>query len=172
MSADTSIKTASATIRFNDTDYVYRWGENGQHEFTPSEQTDLNQWQDMLTINVFAHITDENALAAAANNILIHYQEHGTLINTNSIPRTETTPAEHLVVAVLGTAAFLEMAMARIRLDGDIGTAIVLSHRIYGSNTGNEMSAWLQQNGPTLEQTLMNWQEIPKAAVLNSLTSN
>ncbi len=117
-------------------------------------------------------VTDGDTLAAVANNILEHYKEHGMIINTASVPRTDTSPAEHLVVAVLGTEAFLEMAMARIRLDGDIGTAIVVSHRVYGENVGDDMSAWLQQHGPALEQELMNWQNIPNAAVLAGLSSN
>lgn len=172
MSIQDNTQTTSTDFQFNNTDYQYRWGENGQHEFTPADQPDLEQWQDMITINVLPQVTDGETLAVVANNILQHYQENGMLINTASVPRTDTSPAEHLVVAVLGTEAFLEMAMARIRLDGDIGTAIVVSHRIYGENVGDDMSAWLQQHGPALEQELMSWQDIPKASVLISLTSN
>ncbi|WP_417763891.1 hypothetical protein [Shewanella sp.] len=172
MSIQDNQQTTSTDLHFNNTDYQFRWEENGQYEFTPVNQPDLEQWQDMITINVLPQVTDGETLAVVANNILQHYQENGMLINTASVPRTETSPAEYLVVAVLGTEAFLEMAMARIRLDGDIGTAIVVSHRIYGQNVGDDMSAWLQQHGPALEQELMSWQDIPRAAVLSSLTNN
>jgi hypothetical protein len=37
---------------FGGTDYVHRWSKNGQNEFTPPNDKDLDRWRDMVTINV------------------------------------------------------------------------------------------------------------------------
>jgi hypothetical protein len=44
-------KTAK-TLSFRGVDYLHRWSKDGQNEFTPKGQEDLNKWQDMITINV------------------------------------------------------------------------------------------------------------------------
>jgi hypothetical protein len=45
-----------------------------------------------------------------------------------------------------------------------LGSAVIYSHRIYGSRIGNDMSAWLGQNGPDIERTRMNWDAMPELA--------
>jgi hypothetical protein len=42
-----------------------------------------------------------------------------------------------------------------------VGCSIVYSHRIYGEKVGDQMSAWLKDNGPKTEKTLMEWNNIP-----------
>lgn len=39
---------------------------------------------------------------------------------------------------------------------------MIYSHRVYGKNAGNEMSAWLVRNGPGTEKNLMKWEAMPK----------
>jgi hypothetical protein len=46
-------------------------------------------------------------------------------------------------------------------MHGGVGNAVVYSHRIYGTKVGNEMSAWLEKNGPAIEKELMKWDAIP-----------
>jgi hypothetical protein len=49
-------------------------------------------------------------------------------------------------------------------VDG-IGTSAIYSHRKYGKNIGDQMSAWLKANGPSTEKALMSWDGImPKDA--------
>jgi hypothetical protein len=43
----------------------------------------------------------------------------------------------------------------------------VYSHRIYGEKIGDQMSAWLKNNGAEKEKALMEWNEIPSPASLN-----
>jgi len=75
---------------------------------------------------------------------------------------TKEKPAEHLVVVIFGRPDFIEVAFARFRMHDGVGTAVIYSHRIYGKKLGNEMSAWLAKNGPTMEKTLMKWDTMPK----------
>ena len=39
---------------------------------------------------------------------------------------------------------------------------MIYSHRIYGEKVGDEMSEWLEKNGPTTEKNLMKWDAMPK----------
>jgi hypothetical protein len=45
-----------------------------------------------------------------------------------------------------------------------MGAAVIYSHRIYGAKIGNDMSAWLEKNGPAMEKMLMKWDALPPAA--------
>jgi hypothetical protein len=47
-------------------------------------------------------------------------------------------------------------------MHGGVGSAVVYSHRIYGKKAGDEMSKWLQDNGPATERNLMKWDAMPK----------
>jgi len=62
---------------------------NHQHEFTPEGQEDLENWSDMITINVYPDAHDGEALATKANAVLENYKSHkGKVLRTSSIPRT------------------------------------------------------------------------------------
>ena len=160
--------TATA-ITFRGTDYVHRWSQQGQNEFTPAGESDLAHWRDMVTINVHESVGNGEELATLANSVLGNYQNHGKILRTDSKPRTAQQNAEHLIVAVLGDRAFLEAAFARFLLADGKGIVVVYSHRIYGENAGPSMSGWLQANGPTTESALMAWGGLPSVAALGTL---
>lgn len=156
-------------LTLRDTTFVHRWSRQGQHEFTPPEQPDLNRWRDMLTLNLHASVQSGEQLAGVANQVLGNYQRHGKILQTRSVPRTADRPAEHLIVAVLGNPQLLEAVFARCRLHDGAGLVAVVSHRVYGSSVGPLMSTWLRQHGPALEQALMAWEALPAKASLQRL---
>jgi hypothetical protein len=43
-------------------------------------------------------------------------------------------------------------AFARFKLVDGVATSIVYSHRIYGEKVGDQMSNWLNDNGPKMEK--------------------
>jgi hypothetical protein len=64
--------------------------------------------------------------------------------------------------------AFLEAAFARVVLHDGEGLIAGYSKRVFGTNAGNEMSAWLEQNGPAVERELMAWPALPAMAPLKA----
>ena len=143
--------------------YFHRFTQDDQYEYTPAGQEDLKAWKDMVTIHRYRQAKDGDALAAAANVVLTNYQAaKGMVVKTDSVPRTKDKPAEHLVVVVLGRPEFIEVAFARFRMHDGAGSAVIDSHRIYGSKIGNDMSAWLEKNGAETERSLMKWDAMPK----------
>jgi hypothetical protein len=70
---------------------------------------------------------------------------------------------------VFGRPNFIEVAFARFKLVDGAGCSIVYSHRIYGEKIGDKMSAWLNDNAPKIERTLMEWNNIPSPASLREL---
>ena len=152
---------------FRDAEYFHRWSQGTQHEFTPAKQEDLKAWADMVTVNVYPDARDGDALAARANATLESYkQAKAMVLNTRSVPRTATEPAEHLIAVVFPRPAFIEVAFARFKLVDGVGCSVVYSHRIYGEKTGDAMSAWLRENGPAAEKALMEWNSIGPAVAL------
>jgi hypothetical protein len=159
----------ATTLPFSGTDYVHRWSKGGQHEFTPKGQEDLSKWDTMLTLNVHEPVQTGDQLADLANRLVGSYQGAGKILRTESKPRTATTEAEHFVAAILISRDFLEAAFARVVLHDREGLIIVYSKRVYGTKAGNEMSAWLERNGPEVERSLMAWTAIPPMARLKAL---
>ena len=164
-----STQADAATLTFGGTVYVHRWSKNGQNEFTPPNDKDLDRWRDMVTINVNEAVRNGDQLAALANSILANYQKHGKIVRTDSKPRTPRRPAAHLIVAILGHASLLEAVFARIVLIDGVGMAAVYSHRVYGKEAAGPISEWMQTNGPTIEKNLMTWDKIPAPAALKRL---
>ena len=161
---------AKPAFIFGGVGYLHRWSMNAQHEFTPEGQEDLEKWSDMITVNVYSNAHDGDALAAKANAVLENYKSHkGMVLRTNSLPRTPDRPAEHLIAVVFGRSNFIEVAFARFKLVDGVGCSIVYSHRIYGEKVGDQMSAWLNNNGPKEEKMLMEWNDIPSPASLREL---
>jgi hypothetical protein len=160
---------AQPTLTFDGVTYIHRWSRAGQHEFTPAGQEDLQAWTDMITMNVHAAVNDGDALAAMANGILENYERAGRIVRTDSRARTADSPAEHFIAAVMGGPTFLEAALARVVLVDGTGVAIVRSHRIYGEAVGDQMSAWLAENGQRTETALMSWRGA--GAALRALTT-
>jgi hypothetical protein len=156
---------AKSAFVFDGVGYLHRWSMNHQHEFTPEGQEDLEKWSDMITINVYPDAHDGDALAIKANAVLENYKSHnGRLLKTNSVPRTPDRPAEHFIAVVFGRPNFIEVAFARFKLVDALGCSIVYSHRIYGEKIGDQMSAWLKDNGPKMGKALMEWNDMPSPA--------
>ena len=154
---------------FGGVDYFHRWSKHNQHEFTPAGQEDLEKWSDMLTVNVYPDIHDGDALATKANAVLENY--NGMVVKTNSVPRTPDRPAEHFIAVVFGQPSFIEVAFTRFKLTEGTGCSIACSHRIYGGKVGDQMSEWLNHNGPNAEKVLMGWNRIPSPSLLNKFSS-
>ena len=157
------------SLTFGGMEYHHRWSKDGQNEFTPGNDGDLADWHDMVTINVHEKVRNGDQLADLANRVLVSYQSHGKIVRTNSRPRTAQHPAEHLVVAVLGSQGLLETAFARIVLVDGVGVVAVYSHRVYGNAAADATGEWLKANGQSLETTLMSWDKIPSVAALKQL---
>jgi len=150
-----------SAFTFRGVGYLHRWSMNGQHEFTPEGQDDLQKWSDMITMNVYPDAHDGDALAAKANAVLENYKNHkGTVLKTNSVPRTSDRPAEHFVAVVFGRPNFIEVAFARFKVVNGVGCSIVYSHRIYGEKIGDQMSSWLNSSGPETEKALLQWNDM------------
>jgi hypothetical protein len=156
-------------LSFRGAEYEHRWSKDGQNEFTPRGQENLDSWHDMITLNVAESVGNGEQLADLANSVLDRYQGAGKIVRTDSKPETEGHPAEHLIVAVLGNPGFLEAAFARFMLIDGVGVVAVYSHRVYGKAVGQEMSEWLQSNGPQIEVALMAWDKFPTYTALKAL---
>ncbi len=154
---------------FSGNEYLHRWSQKNQNEFTPLDQPNLNTWKDMMTINLYPGVKTGEALSAVANLVVVKYQEHGKILRTDSKERTATKPAEHIIAALLGDPKFLEAVFARFVLVNDTGYAIIYSHRVYGEKAGPEMSKWLKENGAETEQRLMSFDKIPTPKTLTEL---
>src|SRR5215469_10995183 len=153
----------AAAFLFANVKYFHRFTKGDQHEYTPDGQEDLKAWTDMVTIQVYRKARDGDALADTANAVLDNYRANrGLVVKTDSVPRTPDKPAEHLIVVIFSRPEFIEVAFSRFRMHNRFGSGIIYSHRIYGNRVGNEMSAWLEKNGPTTERDLMNWDPIPQ----------
>ena len=157
------------TLSLAGTDYLHRWSKGGQHEFTPQGQEDLTKWDTMLTLNVHEPVRTGDQLADAANRLVGNYQRAGKILRTDSKPRTDKAEAEHFVAAILISREFLEAAFARVVLHDGEGLIVVYSKRVYGAKAGNEMSAWLEKNGPEAERQLLAWTSLPAMTRLKAL---
>jgi hypothetical protein len=155
---------------FRGVSYFHRWSKNNQHEFTPEKQEDLDKWSDMMTVNVYPEVDDGEGLAAKANAVLENYKRNkARVLTTNSIPQTADRPAEHLIAVVFGRPDFIEVAFARFKLVDGKGCCFVYSHRMYGEKIGDQMSAWLEANGPEMEKALMKWKSMPSLESISEL---
>jgi hypothetical protein len=160
---------AGPTLEFGGESYIHRWSKDHQHEFTPVAQPDLQRWTDMITVNVHPAVRDGEGLATVANTVLSNYQTHGRIVHTNSLPRTGEREAEHLMVAALGAPDFIELVFARVMKHEGVGVVLVYSHRIYGADVAEKASAWLEEQGPTVEMGLMGFAGVPSPAELEDL---
>src|SRR5262245_48467377 len=132
------------TVAFGGRPFIHRWSKDNQNEFTPEGQTDLTKWNEMVTINIHANVKDSDQLAALANSVLSNYQRSGKIVRTDSKPRTEKRPAEHLIVAILGAPGVTETAFARLMLVDGRGIIAVYSRRAYGEDGATTIGKWLQ----------------------------
>jgi hypothetical protein len=156
-------------INFGGQDFVHRWSKDGQHEYTPPEETDLKKWRHMVTIIVHEKVKNGDDLAKLANAVLGNYERVGKVVRTDSKPRTSATEAEHLVVVIFGRPGFVEAALARVKLVAGVGTVTVYSRREYGDTAKKTIGDWLIQNGTPVETTLMTWEKMPALSALKQL---
>jgi hypothetical protein len=154
------------SLSFGGQRYWHRFSAGGQHEFTPGEQSDLNLWRDMVTLNVHENVRNDDQLAGLANGVLANYRRAGRIIRTASRPRTAARPAEHLIVALLEAPGLAEAAAARVLLVDGVGVVVVRSRRDYGAQATASVGDWLTANGPALETSLMTWNVKPTPAQL------
>ena len=157
------------TLSLGGVQYVHRWSQKGQNEFTPPAETDLSKWRDMVTVNVHDKVTNGDQLATLANTVLGNYQGHGKILRTDSKPRTPGHEAEHLVVAILSASGVMEAVFARVMLVEGRGVVLVYSHRAYGKDPAAVVGPWLQSKGQSVEDTLMSWKGLPKLAAIKAL---
>lgn len=163
LSQDTDKKANTAAFTLAEVKYFHRFTKNNLREYTPNGQTDLKAWTDMVTLTSYRKVKNGSDLAAIAEAVLREYKANKALIlRTDSVPRAKDKPAEHLIVAVFGRPGFIEVTLARFKMHDGVGTAVIYSHRVYGKQVGDEMSAWLEKNGPTTEKNLMKWDIFPK----------
>jgi hypothetical protein len=73
------------------------------------------------------------------------------------------------MLGVFGRPNLLEAAFSRFKLVDGLGCSIVFSHRMYGEKVGDQMSKWLNDNGPKTEKMLMDWNKSPSPASLRVL---
>lgn len=156
-------KAKPAAFIFAGNSYFHRFTQADQHEYTPKGQENLNAWKDMVTILYYPKIKDGEGLAQTANAVLETYKKNKAMVlKTDSVPRTKTKPAEHLIVVAFPRPQFIEAVFARFRMYKGTGTAVIYSHRIYGKAAGDAMSAWLKNSAPAKERALMSWNAMPK----------
>lgn len=152
----------ATTLKFNGTDYLLRWSQAGQFEFTPQGQENLERWTDMLTLNYYPQATTGEGLAGIANAVIGNYKKaNGMIVRTNSVPRTPEKEAEHFLTVLFPRPEFIEAVFVRLKLAHGMGSAVIYSHRIYGKKIGHEASAWLSAHGPSLEKAIMIWESLP-----------
>jgi hypothetical protein len=157
------------TLGFGGAQYVHRWSQKGQNEFTPPAEADLSKWHDMVTVNLHDKVTNGDQLAELANGVLGNYQGSGKVLRTDSKPRTPGHEAEHLVVAILSASGVIEAAFARVMLVEGRGVVVVYSHRAYGKDAASVLGPWLESKGASTEATLMAWNGLPKLAAIRAL---
>jgi hypothetical protein len=157
-----------AGFGFAGQEYVYRWANDVLFEFTPHGQSDLSHWTDLASVVVYRNAKDANGLLTVAKAVLgTNKQNNGSVLATRSTPSTSTKPAEYYICVVLSDPNVMEAVFQRFVLIQGVGYAVVYSHRIYGQKVGDQMSAWLKQNSPSVEKSLMSFDPIPTVDVLN-----
>jgi len=167
--AASAAEVGAPLFQFAGKPFVHRWSHAGQHEFTPPTQPDLSRWQDMVTVQLYDKVSNDDELALVANGVLMAYQKAGQVIRANFLEAAPGRPAEHLVVAMLHDKGVREMVFARFRLTPGGGQALVYSHRVYGREPDDAAGAWFRANAIATEQAMMAWTDIPSAAALRGL---
>jgi len=155
-------KKDKPAFSFSGAEYFHRYSKDDMHEYTPGGQEDLKRWSDMVTTRLYKNVKDGEGLAATANTVLETYKANkAVVVRTDSVPRTPTKPAEHLIVVLFPRKDLIEAVFARFKIQDGAGAAVIYSHRIYGTKAGNDMSTWLKKNGQATEKTLMSMAASP-----------
>jgi hypothetical protein len=163
---DSDPKVKEPILMFGDVTYVHRWSNAGQHEFTPLGQEDIERWSDMVTIQRYLGVKDDEGLKSMANAVVDSYRRSGaTVLRNDSVPPTGKNPAEHLIVLLLPAPGITEAIFARFKMDRGIGASVTYSHRVYGQKVEGQMSAWLEARLSSTEKSLKGLQQIPSLSL-------
>lgn len=153
---------AKPAFSFQGVGYFHRYTKGNLREYTPKSSPDVKKFKDMITANVYPAVKNGEALAKTANGILETYKANKAMVvRTNSIPRTASKEAEHLIVVLFPRPDFIEASFCRVLMNNDAGASLVYSHRIYGKKSGDPMGQWLTKNGQKIENAFMKM-PVPK----------
>lgn len=142
--------------------FVHRYSRGNLHEFTPTDQPDLEKWTTMLTVNRYPTAKTGEELARIANNVLGAYQDNGgKVLRTASTRRTAKKPAEHLIVIAFVRSEFSEVAFTRFWLSQNRGVSLAYSRRFTGEDSARKLDEWVKANGAKLEKSLMAVKTVP-----------
>ena len=163
----------SATqLRFDGTIFVHRWSKSGTNEFTPPSQTDLDHWDDMVTLLVYDRFTTPEQLGQAAVQLVANYKRDGLVLRTRFIAATPDRPAEYFIAGILPGGGIDEIVFTRLVMTDGVGAARIVAHRLYGSDKralAEGSADWLQANGARTEAALLDWHDLPSVAALRTL---
>ena len=149
-------------LKLHDVEYLRRWSNMDEQVFTPRGQETLHPESDQVTLYRYRSVQDEESLASMAAAVLEHHKGRGgTVLRDESVPQSGQSPAEHRIVVVLATPHFSEAVFARFKLDQGTGSSAIYIHREYGSESRNQMNAWLEANRAPAEQALTGLQYHP-----------
>ena len=144
---------------FREVKYFHRWAQGTQQEFTPEKQEDLDHFTDMITVNTYPGVDDNEKMAGTANAVLGNYRSHqGKILKTRSEAGTKERPTEHFISVMFVRPEFVEIAFAHFKLVNKTGHSFVYSHRFYGDDKSEKANAWLKAEGEAVEKALMEWQ--------------
>lgn len=152
---------AQLTLEFDGKRYLHRYSKNGQHEFTPVGQEDLQRWQEMITLlpnpDIRGERTHQWAEAMAAG-----YKERGLLIHADQPPG-----GEYRMLGVLSAPGLVEVNFVRVMPQEEGALAFLVQRRFYGDDIP-QMADWVKDNTPRISELLVSWQP-PSSAALAAL---
>jgi len=155
----------TSTIAFDGQEYSYKWSVDDLHEFTPGEQSVVGQWTEMVTVNYYPVVSSSADLGVITSAVLENYKDSGGIVlGVETIPETNSKPAEHIIAVVFGAPEAAEFAMVKFQLHDGIGASVAYAHREYGADVGNVMNNWLDENGTRLQDRITKFNDIPPHA--------
>ena len=158
------------TVTFRGTTYSLSLTNGNRYDFMPAEQKESSF--DALTLLLLARIKDGEALADLANRTLTKLQGvKATILRTNSVPASAQKPAEHFMAVVIPGPDALQFAASRYVLVVGEGVEVIYMHTIHGKAVGDPMSKWMKENGPDVEQQLMQFDVAHMVSLVNPQTT-
>lgn len=154
--------TSDLSLTFDENRYEHKWSSENLHEFTPQGQSVTGRWSNMLTVNFYDGIHDEQGLADIARQVLGNYEEAGGIImGVETLDGSGERPAEFLMSVVFGAEDIAEIAYVKFRIDNGQGTSVAYAHREYGTKIGTKIDRWLSKNGKRVKQELVEFDQFP-----------
>lgn len=167
--AASAARRGGAGFTWGGTRWVHRWSRDGQHEFTPLDQPDLDRWTRMVTVDVHPQVTDGEGLAGVVAAVTARYRAAGRVVRSARTPGAGGAPAEHFVSAVLEDAGVAEAVLARFFVRDGTGFVVVSARRAYGEDAEQDAQAWLEAYGADEEAALMSFGGFPSLDALRAL---